>query len=285
MLCSIRTVKVLYTFDDQNKTNCLARWPHVLQIQAVVMDENATIGVIELKTCIQAIVQCSPELVARLGQDYTVYAYDYSEYDNPLVGQGMLSWALSASSPTPEGSANQSRQLITGRVCKNIQGLFSNGVAETLEVKLRLVPVPTVLQSEYLSSMEKYREISKSMPAGFDHNEWLAFLQSNSNIGQLANRVNTTVPVPSQRSGISMEVVNQLLSPSLQPQTSVDPFNNPSNNEATTSNSRPPSPRDRTTDKPPSRPASGASVKRPRKARAPSKPQIGGQHLWLRGWD
>ncbi|EHL00474.1 hypothetical protein M7I_3558 [Glarea lozoyensis 74030] len=65
-------LKVLYTFDDQNKTNCLARWPHVLEIQTVAMDETTSIGVIELKTCIQAIVQCSPELVARLGQDYTV---------------------------------------------------------------------------------------------------------------------------------------------------------------------------------------------------------------------
>ncbi|KFY12560.1 hypothetical protein V492_03809, partial [Pseudogymnoascus sp. VKM F-4246] len=264
-------LKVLYTFDDQNKTNCLARWPHVLQIQAVAMDENATIGVIELKTCIQAIVQCSPELVAKLGQDYTVYAYDYSEYDNPLVGQGMLSWALAASSPTPEAPASQSRQLITGRVCKNIQGLFSNGVAETLEVKLRLVPVPTVLQSEYVRSMETYREISKTMPAGFDHGEWLAFLQSNPSMGQVANRLNTPVPMPSQRSGISMEVVNQLLSPSLQ-QTSVDPFNVPANTEMAQSNSRPPSPRE----KAPSRPASQASVKRPRKPRAPSKPLVGG---------
>ncbi|ELR05585.1 hypothetical protein VC83_07692 [Pseudogymnoascus destructans] len=264
-------LKVLYTFDDQNKTNCLARWPHVLQIQAVAMDENATIGVIELKTCIQAIVQCSPELVAKLGQDYTVYAYDYSEYDNPLVGQGMLSWALAASLPTPEAPASQPRQLITGRVCKNIQGLFSNGVAETLEVKLRLVPVPTVLQSEYVRSMETYREISKAMPVGFDHGEWLAFLQSNPSVGQVANRVNTPVPMPSQRSGISMEVVNQLLSPSLQ-QTSVDPFNVPPNMEMAGSISRPPSPRE----KAPSRPASQASVKRPRKPRAPSKPLVGG---------
>lgn len=235
------------------------------------MDENATIGVIELKTCIQAIVQCSPELVAKLGQDYTVYAYDYSEYDNPLVGQGMLSWALAASSPTPEAPASQSRQLITGRVCKNIQGLFSNGVAETLEVKLRLVPVPTVLQSEYVRSMETYREISKAMPVGFDAGEWLAFLQSNPGVGQVAGRVNTPAPMPSQRSGVSMEVVNQLLSPSLQ-QTSVDPFNVPANTEGAMSNSRPPSPGG----KAPSRPASQASVKRPRKPRAPSKPLAGG---------
>ncbi len=145
------------------------------------MDETASIGVIELKTCIQAIVQCSPELLSRLGQDYTVYAYDYSEYDNPLVGQGMLSWALAAASPTPGAPAQQSRQLITGRVCKNILGLFSNGVKETLEVKLRLVPVPTVLQNEYLNTMEKYRGMNQApIPSnGFDPNEWSSFLQSN----------------------------------------------------------------------------------------------------------
>lgn len=49
-------VKVLYTFDDASKTNCLARWPHLLEIQTAALDEKTLIGVIELKTCIQAIV-------------------------------------------------------------------------------------------------------------------------------------------------------------------------------------------------------------------------------------
>ena len=223
------TVKVLYTFDDQNKTNCLARWPNVLQIQTVTMEEGAIIGVIELKTCIQAIVQCSPELVARMGQDYTVYAYDYSEYDNPLVGQGMLSRVLHAASPAPEAPAQQSRQLITGRVCKNILGLFSNGVKETLEVKLRLVPVPTAVQNEYQSTMEKFRETSRNVPPpGYDMNEWNALVQSAPNFGRVSV---SSVQGPSrpgpglnQRDGVSMEVVNQLLSPSVHESQAVDMF-------------------------------------------------------------
>ncbi|KMU74058.1 hypothetical protein CISG_03987 [Coccidioides immitis RMSCC 3703] len=81
-------LKVLYTFDDESKTNCLARWPHVLEIQTAFLDEDIQVGVIELKTCIQAIVSASPELVAKLGRDYTVYAYDYSEYETHC-GQGM----------------------------------------------------------------------------------------------------------------------------------------------------------------------------------------------------
>jgi len=192
------------------------------------MDETTSIGVIELKTCIDAIVQCSPELVARLGQDYTVYAYDYSEYDNPLVGQGMLSRALSTASPTPDAPANQSRQLITGRVCKNILGIFTNGVKETLEVKLRLVPVPTMLQGEYVNTMEKYRELSKGMPTAFDTNEWNSFMQSNPGLGQVAQKLS---PAPTMnnnlRDGMSMEVMNQLLSPHLQQPPMQDPFNQP----------------------------------------------------------
>ncbi|CAL3966650.1 unnamed protein product [Diplocarpon coronariae] len=221
-------LKVLYTFDDQNKTNCLARWPHVLQVQTVAMDEATCIGVIELKTCIDAIVQCSPELVARLGQDYTVYAYDYSEYDNPLVGQGMLSKALSTASPTPDAPASQSRQLITGRVCKNIMGIFAGGIKETLEVKLRLVPVPTTLQGEYQNTMERYREMNKAGPPGFDPNEWNSFIQSNPNLGQVAKKL-SPAPVTNlnMRDGMSMEVMNQLLSPSLQQQNMPDPPNQP----------------------------------------------------------
>jgi hypothetical protein len=49
-------VKILYTFDDQNKSNCLARLPNVLNIPVVSLDETTEVGVIELKTCIQAIV-------------------------------------------------------------------------------------------------------------------------------------------------------------------------------------------------------------------------------------
>ncbi|KAJ5832560.1 hypothetical protein N7474_000871 [Penicillium riverlandense] len=181
------TVKVLYTFDNENKTNCLARWPHVLDIQTAYLDEQTPVGVIELKTCIQAIVSASPELVAQLGKDYTVYAYDYSEYETPLVGQGMLSWVLASSSPTPDAPAHQSKTMVTGRVCKNPMGLFSKGAAhETLEVKLRLVPVPTVMQSEYLDSMQKYRELSNVIPHEFDAQSWTSFVRQNPGLLETA---------------------------------------------------------------------------------------------------
>ena len=166
-----------------------------------------------MKTCIQAIVAASPELVRRLGQDYTVYAYDYSEYETPLVGQGMLSWVLASASSTPSAPAHQSRTVVTGRVCKNILGLFSNGVQETLEVKLRLVPVPTCLQSEYVSSMQKYREFSKAMPEGFDTGAWIAFLQANPAITRTTDESACQSPMLSvgQRDGSAFELVQQML--------------------------------------------------------------------------
>ncbi|KAK7192560.1 hypothetical protein DPSP01_006501 [Paraphaeosphaeria sporulosa] len=182
-------VKVLYTFDDQNKSNCLARLPNALSIPTVSLDETTQIGVIELKTCIQAIVSASPELVARLGHDFTVYAYDFSEYETPLVGQGMLSWILASASTTPNAPAEESKTMVTGRVCKNILGLFSNGVKETLEVKLKLVPVPTCMQSEYVENMERYHSLSKIMPEGMNYKEWAEFLKANPAISQLAQPV------------------------------------------------------------------------------------------------
>ena len=207
-------VKVLYSFDNENKTNCLARWPQPLDIRTAYLDENTQIGVIELKTCIQAIVAASPELVAALGQDYTVYAYDYSEYETPLVGQGMLSWVLASSSSTPSAPAHQSRTIVTGRVCKNLLGLFSKNSQETLEVKLRLVPVPTSLQSEYIESMKKYRDISQMMPEGFDPRAWTSFVQANPAILQLANKSRSQSPVvgPGQTGGYGIEHVQRLLS-------------------------------------------------------------------------
>lgn len=206
-------MKVLYTFDHENKTNCLARWPQNIDIRTAYLDETTQIGVIELKTCIQAIVAASPELVAKLGQDYTVYAYDYSEYDTPLVGQGMLSWVLASSSATPAAPAHQSKTIVTGRVCKNIMGLFSSNTQETLEVKLRLVPVPTCLQSEYIESMKSYRDISRVMPEGFDAQAWTNFLQGNPGILQLANesRAGSPAVALNQKGGVGIEHVQRLM--------------------------------------------------------------------------
>ncbi|KAL4920470.1 hypothetical protein BDW62DRAFT_176521 [Aspergillus aurantiobrunneus] len=203
-------LKVLYTFDNDSKTNCLARWPQLLDIQTAALDEKTQIGVIELKTCIQAIVSASPELVAQLGQDYTVYAYDYSEYETPLVGQGMLSWVLASSSPTPNAPAHQSMTMVTGRVCKNVLGLFSKGAQETLEVKLRLVPVPTALQSEYLQSMQKYRELSNVIPHEFDAQAWTDFLRQNPDLMTPTSQPPVQVPSPMDHSGI--ERFHQILS-------------------------------------------------------------------------
>jgi len=69
--------------------------------------------------------------------------------------------------------------MVTGRVCKNLLGLFSAGVKETLEVKLRLVPVPTLLQDEYVANMEMNRHESVSGMDGFDSAAWSSFLQAN----------------------------------------------------------------------------------------------------------
>jgi hypothetical protein len=128
----------------------------------------------------------SPELVAKLDHDFTVYAYDYSEYETPLVGQGMLSWILASASASPNAPADQSQTMVTGRVCKNILGLFSNGIKETLEVKLKLVPVPTCMQKEYVENMERYHSLSKLVPEGLDYSQWAGFLKANPAIGQLA---------------------------------------------------------------------------------------------------
>jgi hypothetical protein len=135
-----------------------------------------------------------------MGQDFTVYAYDYSEYETPLVGQGMLSWVLASSSPTPNAPAHQSKTIVTGRVSKNILGLFSKGAQEMLEVKLRLVPVPTIMQSEYLESMQRYRELSNIIPEGFDAQAWTSFVQQNSNLF-----TNNQRPPPTERSNSSVD--------------------------------------------------------------------------------
>ncbi|KAF2723606.1 hypothetical protein K431DRAFT_242424 [Polychaeton citri CBS 116435] len=163
-------VKVLYTFDIDNKTNCLARLQEILEVPALPIDENTQVGVVELEQCIQAVLAASPELLSRLSDgDFTIYAFDYSEEDTPLVGQGMLSSLISSNSRSPR----QCKAMITGRVCKNMFAAFSNGVKETLEVKLRLVPVPSQTNRRLLQRTESTASLgSTAMTSGFDPNEW-----------------------------------------------------------------------------------------------------------------
>ncbi|KAL6248384.1 hypothetical protein RBB50_004639 [Rhinocladiella similis] len=142
---SVRTVrlKVLYTFDVDQKDNHLARWPQSLDVQAAYVDETNQIGVIDLRTCLEAVITASPEMTANPDNDYTVYAYDYSEPDTPLVGQGMLSKTVAGQE---QAAGSDGEAMVTGRITKNVMGLFSRNAQETLEVKLRLRPVNTYFQ-------------------------------------------------------------------------------------------------------------------------------------------
>lgn len=132
-------LKVLYTFDTDSKNNCLARWPQTLQVQTAFVEDLTQIGVVDLQTCLRALATSSPELINQDRQDYTIYAYDYSEEGTPLSGQGMLSTLFQ---PGPQDQNIQSNlQMVTGRVTRNMLGFFSGSGQETLEVKLKLLPV------------------------------------------------------------------------------------------------------------------------------------------------
>lgn len=220
-------LKILYTFDADHTTKCLARSPHVLDIQTAYIDDTTQIGVVELKACIQTVVSASPELVAKLDQDYTVYAYDYSESDTPLVGQGMLSWIMASASATPVTPTPHSNAMVTGLVSRSVLGLFSKGVQDTIEVKLRLVPVPKTTQCEYLNTLQRYREMSKSIGGEFDPEAWTAFVQANPAVMLCGSP--TPAPQaasPLDRSGLVR--VQQMLSEGSTPkETSSTPSSDP----------------------------------------------------------
>ncbi|KAK7208355.1 hypothetical protein BZA70DRAFT_273530 [Myxozyma melibiosi] len=118
-------LKVLYTFDNAQKTTCLARSSSIFQVQVIHCPPASptssptrtpprnhssssssrrrpdVVGAIDLRSCIAAVASSSPELVADPSIDYAVYTVDFSERDQPLVGHGLLSWAL-ASSAAPQ---------------------------------------------------------------------------------------------------------------------------------------------------------------------------------------
>lgn len=141
-------LKILYTFDTESKDNHLTRWPQSLQVNTCFVDNANQIGVVELRTCLEAVTTASPELISQLDTDYAVYAYDYSEEDTPLVGQGMLSKNIG-----DVGIDVDNEPMITGRITKGLMGLLNKNAQPTLEVKLRLKPVASSLQRQRSGSV------------------------------------------------------------------------------------------------------------------------------------
>lgn len=204
-------LKILYTFDSENKNNCLARPPGIVNVHIATLEDATEIGVIDLRTCATAIAQASPELIGSNVNDFTVYAYDYSEPETPLAGQGMLSWALAS----PESLSNDAPagKMITGRVTRSILGLFSRNTSETLEVKLRLTPVPGKTQGDYLDSLQRYQEMSGAIGQDFDPQVWTNFIQAHStamSAGQRRSQISQGSASPSDRTGL--ENVQRILS-------------------------------------------------------------------------
>ncbi|KAI1191061.1 hypothetical protein F5B17DRAFT_364843 [Nemania serpens] len=173
-------LKVHYTFDKDNQERCLARWPNILHIQTIPMDGQA-IGVIDLGICLQAISQCSPELVGDEEKDYAIYAFDYSEPDTPLVGQGLLSRGIN------QGPEPRELKLVTGRVTKNLLAIFGNGIKETLEVRLKLTAISKIPRTDPIPRPHSAVAPPNLAPASStlsDNGEWGSFVQSNPALGQ-----------------------------------------------------------------------------------------------------
>ncbi|KAK9365516.1 hypothetical protein V1509DRAFT_632867 [Lipomyces kononenkoae] len=202
-------LKVLYTFDNAQRTTCLARGSSMYSVHVVpcppsspsstaTSSSHSLLGVISLRSCLAAVASASPELVSDPESDYAVYTVDYSERDAPLVGHGLLSWALSAPESsegsetigaemtgTSSSSCEGLQQMVCGRVCSNLLAVFAGGVRETLEIKLRLSPVPGVSQMRYMRSMQLYARLSKVLPGSFDPSVWSNFVASNPQAMQL----------------------------------------------------------------------------------------------------
>jgi hypothetical protein len=128
----------------------------------------------------------------------------------------MLSWVLATASPTPTAPASQSKTMVTGRVCKSLMARFSsNGSGETLEVKLKLVPVPSCSKNEFLQNMAAYRNPNVVMPEGFDNHAWNSFLQAIPNAGTLDSQSQMPQGQPFGMRGT--EQLHDMLTPNLGP--------------------------------------------------------------------
>ncbi|KAK8067108.1 hypothetical protein PG997_013855 [Apiospora hydei] len=209
-------LKVNYTFDKDSAVNCLARWAPILHIQTIPIDDRNRIGLVDLQTCLKAVYHYSPELADDTDRDYTIYAFDYSEPDTPLVGQGLLSRAMQNNS---EGNG----QFVTGRVTKNMLAIFGNGISETLEVKLRLTavsrapppaPAPTPAPAQNQNQMpHQMPHLHRSASAMSENGEWNSYMQHSTSFNQSANNQMASSPrmAPARPFNSSYEARNEYM--------------------------------------------------------------------------
>lgn len=90
---------------------------------------------------------------------------------------------------------------------------------------MRLVPVPTALQSEYLDSMKKYRELSNVIPHEFDAQAWTDFLRHNPDVMTPTSQSGVQASSPVDHSGI--EKFHQILSAGSTPRETMSMPANP----------------------------------------------------------
>lgn len=160
----------------------------------VYSEDQTPLGIIDLQTCLQNVTNSSPEILSSLNTyDYAVYTTDYTEPGTPLVGHGMLSWLTLEKDDDPaldtiNESIQNNSKLIVGRICTNILGLFSGGSKETLEVNLKLKPVTSCTQAQYLKSIKLYKELALFLPQNFDHPAWASFISQNSNLARFVQK-------------------------------------------------------------------------------------------------
>lgn len=172
----------------------LARGPSFLQVPALVLDDTTTIGIVDLRTCLQAVAQGSPEMIHQVGIDHAVYAYDYSEAGNPLVGQGMFSRGIQPHSDP------QSQPQVTGLVKRNGNGfpMFGKRAPEVLEVKLKLTATSQPQQVQASQRSPNVLQSNKApTPPDTASSEWQSFMQQNPTLGRTASVA--AVPSPALR--------------------------------------------------------------------------------------
>lgn len=197
-------VKITYTFDN-DVTTCISRSSTAQEIRVVCRPEKDPLGVIDIALCIQCLSESSPEIISNMAScDYAVYSVDYSEPDLPLVGHGMFSWIYldSCDKPPPGRSPAPATlkeklmarnkgppddlpdiaaaRLAVGKISTSILSLFSGSSRETLEVRIKLVPVDNFSQEQYTQSLNIYKALCKILPKNFDHPSWVNFVSQNN---------------------------------------------------------------------------------------------------------
>ncbi|BFZ57773.1 hypothetical protein PYCC9005_004827 [Savitreella phatthalungensis] len=151
------------------------------QVKVTRLPSSRELASVDLRPCVCAVVNASPELVNNKASDFSVYTADATEvHDGELYeGQGLLSWNLAQPTRGP--------RIVSGHLKPGLSGMV-------FEVRMKLTRVDNASQTDFALNMALFERVARQLPASFDFTKWAEVCRSTHALLLTRGTTDNTVP-------------------------------------------------------------------------------------------